>query len=203
MFTTVKYDIEASYISSQSLILPIGVKATTPFQKGEIIYDSADNKLYYSDGKSWLVIAASTEPPPTGGLNPSGTVPMTGNLNVNNNKVINVGTPTDSGDGVPKSYVDNTFVKKTGDLMTGTLDMGLNKVISNHNPIDLTDLVKKSYVDRSWKYFIAKTNTNSPIIQANWQTNRDLYGWSTFLTNTAIPSENGNAAYALMERSPT
>lgn len=35
-----------------------------------------------------------------------GTVAMTGNLDVNNQKVVNVGTPTSNGDATSKSYVD-------------------------------------------------------------------------------------------------
>ena len=39
-------------------------------------------------------------------LKKDGTVAMTGNLDINNQKVVNVGTPTTSGDATSKSYVD-------------------------------------------------------------------------------------------------
>lgn len=39
-------------------------------------------------------------------LKKDGTVAMTGNLDINNQKVVNVGTPTSNGDATSKSYVD-------------------------------------------------------------------------------------------------
>lgn len=39
-------------------------------------------------------------------LKKDGTVAMTGNLDINNQKVVNIGTPTSNGDATSKSYVD-------------------------------------------------------------------------------------------------
>ena len=47
----------------------------------------------------------------------------TGELNMNGHKVINISTPSATGDAASKGYVDSSTVSKTGDTMTGNLIM--------------------------------------------------------------------------------
>ena len=80
-----------------------------------------------------------------------GSQAMTGNLNLGNNKVVNVDTPTSNADATNKKYVDahvNALVKLDGSKsMTGNLDMNLKKVINFKDPVNSSNAATKSYVD--------------------------------------------------------
>lgn len=67
----------------------------------------------------------------------SGAVPMTGDLNMDNHKIVAVSDPTDSTDGANKHYVDSAitsgiagaqFLPLSGGRMTGTIDMNVNDI---------------------------------------------------------------------------
>ena len=54
---------------------------------------------------------------------------LQGNLNANNNKIINLTLPTNIEDAVNKQYTDDNFLKLDGTVsMTSDLDMGTNKI---------------------------------------------------------------------------
>ena len=84
-------------------------------------------------------------------LDRDGSYPMKGNLNMDNNKMVKVGAPTDNDDAANKSYVDtkvtNTmssaatkqelanYLKKDGsDAMKGSLEMNNNRIYNLPNP---------------------------------------------------------------------
>ena len=84
-------------------------------------------------------------------LDRDGSYPMKGDLNMDNNKMVKVGAPTDNDDAANKSYVDtkvtNTmssaatkqelanYLKKDGsDAMKGSLDMANNRIYNLPNP---------------------------------------------------------------------
>ena len=48
-----------------------------------------------------------------GVLKADGSVPMTGSLDLNGNKIVNVGEPIEATDGVNKDYVDKEIEKKS------------------------------------------------------------------------------------------
>jgi hypothetical protein len=84
---------------------------------------------------------------------------MSGNLNVGNNKILSLGTPSAAGDATPKTYVDLTvansvsaapYVKLDGtSAMSGNLNLGSNYAINMLNPIIATDGANKLYVDNA------------------------------------------------------
>ena len=53
---------------------------------------------------------------------------MTGNLDMRNNRIYNLPTPTGNAQPTLKSYVDSNFLKLSGGTMSGTLAMGNNKI---------------------------------------------------------------------------
>ena len=53
---------------------------------------------------------------------------MTGNLDMRNNKITNLPTPTGNAPLTPKSYVDTNFLTLSGGTMSGALAMGNNKM---------------------------------------------------------------------------
>lgn len=81
---------------------------------------------------------------------------MTGSLNMNSQKIINLATPTLSTDATTKAYVDAQFSGAgTGDFkangtvaMTGNLNMNTsNKIVNLAAPTLSADATNKTYVD--------------------------------------------------------
>lgn len=77
-----------------------------------------------------------------------------GNINLQNNKVVNMGTPTSTKDGANKTYVDTQIttavaskLDKSGGTMSGALSMGSQKITDLGTPTASTDGANKSYVD--------------------------------------------------------
>lgn len=96
-------------------------------------------------------------------LNIDGSTPMTGDLNVNNYKVVNLAEPTNDSDGCTKHYTDVAFqelesemsnalasyLPLKGGTMTGAIDMGTYKISNIGSPTADTDAVPKQYVDNA------------------------------------------------------
>ena len=58
--------------------------------------------------------------------------------------------------GVDKSYVDNAFLWKHGDVMKGTIDMSNNRIFNLPPPLDVNDPVTKAY---SQQYLLSLDQT--------------------------------------------
>lgn len=87
-----------------------------------------------------------------------GSIPMTGNLNMGNNKITTLADPTAEYDGANKHYVDSTtasaiagaqFLPLAGGTMTGDVDMGTHLVKNVGQPATGTDATNKTYVDEA------------------------------------------------------
>ena len=90
-------------------------------------------------------------------LEKDGTVAMTGNLNVGNNKIVGLATPTSNTDAATKKYVDDNtrspdlsnYLKKDGTVvMTGNLNLNNNKIINLSKPTQDNEAVTKDYADK-------------------------------------------------------
>jgi len=68
-----------------------------------------------------------------------------GTLDMNNNKITNVGNPIASSDAVTKGYVDS-LGSPGGEI----LDMNNNGITNVGNPISSSDVVTKGYVDSAY-----------------------------------------------------
>ncbi|CAH3189265.1 unnamed protein product, partial [Porites evermanni] len=97
--------------------------------------NDATNKKYVDDTLLLNNVAMSNY------LKKDGTVAMTGNLNINNNKIVSLATPTNNTDASTKKYVDdtvaankvnvNSFFKSDGSKkMTGSIDMNNNRILN-------------------------------------------------------------------------
>ncbi|MDB4337248.1 hypothetical protein N9991_00705 [bacterium] len=82
----------------------------------------------------------------SGDLSVAGTSSLEGTLNMNNAKIINVGTPTSPADAASKQYVDgvipdtSVFFKKDGSVAaTGDFDLNSNKITGLANGTAATD----------------------------------------------------------------
>ena len=78
-----------------------------------------------------------------------GSRPMTGNLNANNNRVLNVGAPQAETDGVSKQYVEDrisalgdTYIRRDGSTsMSSSLNMGSQRITHLADPVNPQDAV--------------------------------------------------------------
>ena len=90
-------------------------------------------------------------------LEKDGTVSMIGNLNVSNNKIVGLATPTSNSDAATKKYVDDNtgspdlsdYLEKDGTVaMTGDLNLNNNKIINLSKPTQDNEAVTKDYADK-------------------------------------------------------
>ena len=81
---------------------------------------------------------------------------MTNNLNLNNNKIVGLATPTTNTDAATKKYVDDNtaapdlsdYLENDGTVaMTGNLNLNNNKIVGLATPTTNTDAATKKYVD--------------------------------------------------------
>ena len=87
-------------------------------------------------------------------LDRNGSRTMIGNLSMNNNKIIKIGTPTDNEDAANKKYVDDkSSVSLTTTRLTvdSNIDMKDTYRITNlKTPLDLKDPATNDYVDNTF-----------------------------------------------------
>lgn len=90
--------------------------------------------------------------PPTGDYLPLSGGQMSGNIDMDSNRITSLGAPTAGTDAVNKDYVDSAvtgFLPTTGGTMTGNISMsGSSKVTQATAPTENADLTNKQYVDQ-------------------------------------------------------
>ena len=79
-----------------------------------------------------------------------GTRQMTGNLNMNNNRILNIPAPNGNNQPTPLAYCDLAYLKVDGsNSMTNNLNMNNKKIINLITPTNNSDATTKKYVDDS------------------------------------------------------
>ena len=102
--------------------------------------DDAANKKYVDDSK----VDGSVF------LKLDGTRQMSGNLDMNNKRIINLPAPTGSKQPIPLAYGDLAYLHVDGsNMMTNHLNMNNKKIINLVTPTNNTDATTKKYVDDS------------------------------------------------------
>lgn len=90
--------------------------------------------------------------PPTGDYLPLSGGQMSGNIDMDSNRITSLGAPTAGTDAVNKDYVDTAvtgFLPTTGGTMTGNISMsGSSKITQAAAPSENADLTNKQYVDQ-------------------------------------------------------
>ena len=100
--------------------------------------DDAANKKYVDDSK----VDGSVF------LKLDGTRVMTGNLNMNNNRIYNIPNPTGSKQPIPLAYGDLAYLHVDGsNIMTNHMNMNNKKITNLQAPTNVTDAATKKYVD--------------------------------------------------------
>ena len=120
-----------------------------------------------------------------------GTRSMTGNLNMNNNRIFNIPAPNGSNQPTPLAYTDLAYLKVDGsNSMTNNLNMN-NKRIINIITTNDADAVPKKYVDDSisnqdFSSFFKKDGSN--------QMTSDLNVGGNKIINLEDPASGSDAA---------
>ena len=132
--------------------------------------DQAANKKYVDDSFKKI-----PSPDLSGYLEKDGSSPMTDNLNMNNNKIINLAVGTQETDAVNKYYVDQNFLNRLNpDALDGDLDMRGHTVkfleLSSEpsaaaRVAELNLKADKNYVDNRDNYVI---NTFSTLVNTTF-----------------------------------
>ena len=74
---------------------------------------------------------------------------LSGNLDLNSNRLYNVPDPTGDKQPVPKKWLENNYLNKSNGVMAGPLNMSNNKITHLAAPIDNNDAANKTYVDNA------------------------------------------------------
>ena len=82
------------------------------------------------------------------------SVAMSGNLQMINNKIINLANPTDNKDAINKTYVDTGFLKVSGGHITGSLI--LPTASPAHNEIILNFISMKYFFVHRMNLYVNK-----------------------------------------------
>ena len=92
-----------------------------------------------------------------------GTRVMTGNLNMNNNRIYNIPTPNGNNQPTPLAYTDLAYLHVDGsNKMTNNLNMDNKKIINLQTPTNNSDAATKLYVDNK-----STTQDLSPYLKKN------------------------------------
>ena len=77
-----------------------------------------------------------------------GTRKMTGNLDMNNNRIYNIPAPTGPKQPTPLAFTDLKYLHVTGtNKMSNNLNMNNKTIIHLKSPSNITDAANKKYVD--------------------------------------------------------
>lgn len=157
---------------------------------------------YYTQGDSNSTFFKNTGGTISGGININGDVDITGTINLNNNKLISLGNPTNDADAVNlaylKSYVSgNTtgiFVKTSGDSMNGPLNI---TPVASHKPNPALVVNNANIMDTGYTYdqYLTQKNLGTvrdgAAIRIQNTTNNE---GSTYIGHLYVGGQ-GNAGY--------
>ena len=134
----------------------------------------------------------------------NGSQDMTGTLNMDNFKIINLAEGTDNSDAVTKHQLEtglvpkadktelNNYLKRDGSIsVIGDFDFGDNKITKVGNGSQSTDLMNKGYIDTE---LAAKPNVNEVILRNGSQKMTGTLNMNNFkITNVKDATHNQDA----------
>ena len=89
---------------------------------------------------------------------------MTGNLDMNSNRIYNVAQPNGDNQPARKIWSENKFLDKSSGVMAGSLNMSNNKITNLAKPTNDTDGVNKTYIDDNYLKLSSGTVTGNIIL---------------------------------------
>ena len=113
---------------------------------------------------------------------------MTGNLDMNSNRIYNVAQPDGDNQPATKIWSENKFLDKSSGVMAGPLNMSNNKITNLAKPADDKDGVNKKYIDDNYLKLSGSTMTghiilNNAVLTAQYQAISRNTGNAFFCTN--------------------
>lgn len=179
---------------------------TTPaVNTGQILLDKTTSTLHVDTDTGRTQIVDNTKLPLSGGT-------MTGPINMNSQKIINLANPTDNNDATNKIFVDTAFqtleaevnqqllayLQLKGGTMTGILDMGDYRITSLATPSSDTDAANKDYVDTQVSSItpgISQSTADARYVQQSGDTMSGILSMGgNKITNLGTPSNTTDAA---------
>ena len=143
---TTKFYVDAKFLQVSGSNKMIGnldmntkkiVNVNTPSQNND-----ASNKKYVDD----TVVANKVDVSPY--FKKDGSQKMTGNINMDNNRIYNLPAPTGANQPTPLAFTDMKYLHVAGtNKMTNNLNMDKKKIINLRTPTSNTDAATKKYVD--------------------------------------------------------
>ena len=110
--------------------------------------DQAVNKSYVDTTVSNKMLTAATKQELVDYLKKDGSVVMTGNLNMDNNRIYNLPTPTGAKQPTPLAFTDIKYLHVAGtNKMLNSLNMDNKSIINLRTPTSDSDAATKKYVD--------------------------------------------------------
>lgn len=123
-----------------------------------------------------------------------GSRTLTGNLDLGEHQIIELGEPTGSNHAATKNYVDTGLATKLtldgSSAMTGALDVGGNKVVNVATPTDAADAATKGYVDSRESSLSAEVL----LLDGTQPMEADLPAGGFKVVNVATPTDLTDAA---------
>lgn len=156
----------------------------------------AVNKIYVDNQINSVNSKFSNYLPLSGGT-------MTGQINMNSQKLTGLSTPSNASDAATKAYVDSQFAGSgTGDFlsngsvpMTGNLQMGNHLITNLATPSNSTDAANKSYVDSQVETRLTQSAADSRYVNISGDTMTGALSMgANKITGLATPTENTDAA---------
>lgn len=122
---------------------------------------------------------------------------MSGQINMNSNKLIGIADPTADTDAANKSYVDSkltglggSYLPLSGGTLTGQLHMSSNRITNVATPTEENDAATKAYVDSQF----AGSGTGDFLSSGIVPMTGNLQMGSHKIVNLATPTEASDAA---------
>lgn len=122
---------------------------------------------------------------------------MSGQLNMDSNRIIGVADPVSDTDASNKSYVDSkltglggSYLPLSGGTLTGQLHMSSNRITNVATPTEENDAATKAYVDSQF----AGSGTGDFLSSGIVPMTGNLQMGSHKIVNLATPTENSDAA---------
>lgn len=186
---------------NDAVVFSRGLAATMPatYQEGRFLLQTDTGALFLDDtASSRIQIKDTTKLSLSGGT-------MTGPINMNSQKIINLANPTANNDAANKIFVDTAFqtleaevnqqllayLQLKGGTMTGILDMGDYRITSLAAPSAGTDAATKQYVDN---VVSGLTPTESYLPLSGGTMTGTLDMGSNRITSLSNPSNTADAA---------
>ena len=162
---SVTIDGELSWTNDKNLPDPPPVNIKGPAGPG-IAQGGTTGQILVKNSDTDYDTKWTNAPKIDGVLKADGTIPMIGNLDLNGNRIINVGEPVDATDGVNKDYVDKEIEKKVtsvykpvGSIEFAKLPTPIVDILGNvYNVTDTFTADDKFVAEERGKKYSAGTN---------------------------------------------